>query len=342
MNNIKPLVSIIIPFYNAEKYLISCINNINSQTYKNIEVIFINDGSNDNSLNILLNSNYNFFKVISQSKKGVSAARNLGIRNSNGKYIAFIDVDDCINDNYIEKFVDIMETNNVNVAICNYIEEYPNKSVKIILPWKNEIIDKSIIIKTLIPQMIYNIGNEDEIRGLVWRTFISRQFLNSINIEFKENISVAEDLLFTIQLYNKASKIYVLEECLYHYKKNNNSTLNKYRNNEIDSQKLYHKIFVEILKSENLYINNKDRYEINKLRLYTNLISNSVRNPDKNNQIKEIKAIRTEFINEKINYKKYKFSLLIRLTYFLLNINCIYLLKILYRIKEKIRIRELN
>ena len=96
MNKQEELISIIIPIYNAEKYIERCINSLKNQTYKNIEIICINDGSTDNSLNILkrIAITDNRITIIEQENKGVSVARNKGIESAKGKYIMFLDADD--------------------------------------------------------------------------------------------------------------------------------------------------------------------------------------------------------------------------------------------------------
>ena len=278
MKKINDLVSIIIPFYNAEKYIDKCMNSILQQEYKNIEIIFVNDGSIDNSLNKLKEYKDNRIKIYSQNKKGVSAARNLGMEKANGKYIAFMDIDDELDSLYIKKFIESAEAEKVDVVICNYNEIYSDGSKKeILLPWKNIKIDKKTIEERLIPQMISENENEMSIRGLVWRTFIKKKTIDDNKLRFIEGIQIAEDLLFVIQLYNRVNEIYVLRDCLYNYYKNSESTLNKYLDNMIETNIIFHNYFVDVLKKENLYNNNKKRYLKNKLQKYTIEISNAIR-----------------------------------------------------------------
>jgi glycosyltransferase involved in cell wall biosynthesis len=121
-----PLVSIIIPVYNAEKYLNQCIESILNQTYKNIEVILVNDGSSDNSG--IICDNYantdNRIKVIHQINQGVSSARNRGIENSKGEFLSFVDSDDWILDKYLEDLLSpFLEEKNVDLVICDFIKD---------------------------------------------------------------------------------------------------------------------------------------------------------------------------------------------------------------------------
>lgn len=114
------MVSVIIPIYNAEKYLYDCLFSIECQTYHDFEVICVNDGSTDESLSVceLFSSKDNRFAVISQSNKGVSAARNVGIDRSVGDYICFIDADDKLDSLYLECLINNMK--NRDLAICDY------------------------------------------------------------------------------------------------------------------------------------------------------------------------------------------------------------------------------
>ena len=115
------LVSIIVPIYNAEKYIFGLIENLMNQTYKNIEIILVNDGSTDNSLNICneLQSKDNRIKVIDKKNGGVSSARNKGIKESKGEYITFIDSDDNIGEDYVRKMVENVEDTYCLIK-CNY------------------------------------------------------------------------------------------------------------------------------------------------------------------------------------------------------------------------------
>ena len=126
-------VSIVVPVYNAEKYLPKCIDSILNQTFKNFELILVNDGSKDNSL--IICEDYKVsdrrIKVINKKNEGVSIARNIGINSAKGKYIMFIDSDDWIESNMVEKMYDAIQ--NSDIAICG------SKTVE-----KNKIIDSTL------------------------------------------------------------------------------------------------------------------------------------------------------------------------------------------------------
>lgn len=343
MEKIDDLVSIIIPFYNGEKYINKCMNSILNQEYKNIEIIFINDGSTDNSINKLKEYNDERIKIYSQERLGVSAARNFGVKKANGKFIAFMDIDDELDKKFVKKFIETAYREKVDVVICNYNEIYSDGSKKeILLPWKNIKIDKKTIKEELIPQMISTNENEVGIRGLVWRTFVKKKLIEDNNLRFIEGIQIAEDLLFVIQLYNKVDQIYVLENCLYNYYKNGESTLNKYLDNMIESNINFYNNFVDVLKKENLYNDNKERYLKNKLQKYTIEISNAVRSPDIKETYKQIKIIRRNYLNDNENYNLNCIAKEKKLALILLKCKLITTLIIIFKIKEYIRRRKFS
>jgi len=114
-------VSIIIPVYNSEKYLRHCLDSITNQSFKDFEVIAINDGSTDSSLNILNEyKNILNIKILSQKNMGVAKAREIGIKNSTSPYITFIDSDDYIDNDYLEKLVYTLECTNTNICCSRF------------------------------------------------------------------------------------------------------------------------------------------------------------------------------------------------------------------------------
>ena len=128
-------LSIIVPVYNVEKYLKQCLNSLICQTLDNYEIIIINDGSTDNSKDIInqyCRSNYNI-KVINQKNSGLSVARNRGISEASGEYIAFIDSDDYICNDMMESMLNQAKLNNLDLVVCNYERVYDNSE-------KNEVV----------------------------------------------------------------------------------------------------------------------------------------------------------------------------------------------------------
>ena len=121
----KALISVIIPVYNVAEYIDRCVDSLLSQTYSNIEIILINDGSTDNSSEVchrLGDRHSDKIKVIDQENKGVSAARNAGLDIANGEYIVFVDADDWVSNKYVEKLYTAITENDSDLAFCGFIE----------------------------------------------------------------------------------------------------------------------------------------------------------------------------------------------------------------------------
>lgn len=188
------LVSIIVPIYNAEKYIFGLIENLMNQTYKNIEIILVNDGSTDNSLNICneLQSKDNRIKVIDKKNGGVSSARNKGIKESKGEYITFIDSDDNIGEDYVRKMVE-----NVEDTYCLIKCNYGNK-LDIGIQYRDEYLKKII---------------SGSILGVCWGYLFRKDLLESIY--FDEKTSYMEDTIFIIQYLLKVKNVKIIDNDLY-------------------------------------------------------------------------------------------------------------------------------
>lgn len=148
---INSKISIIIPIYNAEKYLEKCLDSIVKQTYKNIEIICVNDGSKDNSINILSRYNKmdNRIVLINKENNGLSSARNIGLASATGEFVMFVDSDDWIDIDTCEKCLKIMNKYSVDVVMFSYVREYENKSNPKIIFNEDIFLMKKILMKNL-------------------------------------------------------------------------------------------------------------------------------------------------------------------------------------------------
>lgn len=223
----QPKISIIIPVYNTEKYITECIESILSQTYKEYEVIFVNDGSTDCSLEILkkycIQYSDNFY-VYSQSNQGQAAARNFGLKKAVGKYIAYIDADDRIIPNYLEVLYKAAESNNSELVICSY-EKFDN-SGKIIL--RRNAKDWEVYFgKNLTHTFQYS----------PWGKLIDRKMLVENHIEFCVGEKM-EDGPYGIITNSVARNIVVLDFFGYQYRFYSESTMGEIRKQGISTSKL--------------------------------------------------------------------------------------------------------
>lgn len=341
-NNFWGLVSIIVPMHNVSNYIERLVKSVLKQKYYNWELLLIDDNSLDNTLEKLKYIKNKQIKIIKNLGNGVSAARNTGLKYAKGKYICFVDADDEINDEYVKKLVEIIKREKVEIVLSNYYENMLSSQKIVMLPWKGLYSNKQLKLE-IIPKLIYPKQNEKTAWMPVWRTIISKDFLKKSNILFDENIRQAEDFDFMLRLFLSANKVYFSEEANYIYYRTKGSSMNKYIPNFLKMQLYIHNKLINTLKSAQIFNSVKERYYSNKLSMYSIAISNSVRNPNKKERIREIERIRSEFMNDKAisiqrSYNTYqiKFSLI------LLRLNLIKILYTIYVVKEKLRLSKLN
>lgn len=213
----RKLVSIVIPIYNSGKYLEQCIVSVLNQTYFYMEIILINDGSTDNSADICnqFADKDRRIKVIHQKNGGVSLARNVGIENSQGEYICFIDSDDYIENNMIAYLVSSFENNDVDLAMCGY---YINNKKMDNNSNVNRIFNR-IETAQIVSGLKYNY------RGYLWNKMFKTDIIKNYNLSFSSDYYICEDALFCQKYIKYIDKSVCLSEAKYHYIKHENSAM---------------------------------------------------------------------------------------------------------------------
>lgn len=223
------LISVIVPVYNVEKYLPKCMESILNQTYKNFEIILVDDGSADKSLDVCYSyaKKDNRVKVFSQQNGGPSKARNTGLKNALGKYVAFVDSDDWLEQNYLEYLHDAITENNCDMAICNYLVYDDNENI-IARPELN--FDKYIK-----KEDIYNFYYSEKSQGhYLWNKLYNKDVFK--NIIFPENIYCGEDTFVTVDICNaNKNGAIVVDLPLYNYIVKRKSSLT----NDTNEKKYY-------------------------------------------------------------------------------------------------------
>lgn len=202
------LISVIIPIYNVENYLDKCLDSIIKQTYKNIEIICVNDGSTDSSLEILQNYTKKDarIKIINQPNKGVGCARNVGLSIANGEFVSFIDSDDRVDENLYQTCMDNI---NENIDIIVFGAKTLNlKNNKI---YKGQYSSKRF-------KEDFNISNLFNIYTVAWNKLYRNSFIKNNNVIFGTT-KTGEDQLFFIQAVLNAQNIFILKKDLYFYYK---------------------------------------------------------------------------------------------------------------------------
>lgn len=258
----QELVSIIIPVYNTEMYLRRCLDSVLSQTYKNIEIILINDGSTDDCNEICEEYKRKDKRIIylNNFNQGVSESRNIGIRIAKGNYITFVDSDDYIDKEHIEVLMKDVKIYNADVVVGNYCMK--NKCNEKIFDGNNYNYGNVIISNVESRFRLFKEFNSGKIPCYIWRIIIRKTALKKIN-EFDKDIRFWEDKLFCISLLLNINNIYFEEKITYNYFRGTDTCTTKKSN---IAEKIY-----DILKVNNKILEMiKSNYGINE-RLESNI-----------------------------------------------------------------------
>lgn len=257
------MITIIVPVYNSEQYLSMCLNSIIIQTYNNIEIICVDDGSTDNSIKILQEyaANDHRIKIVHNKNGGVSAARNSGLDIAKGEYVLFVDSDDWIEKSTCELAVHKMEDQAVDIVMWSYIRERGNESKKKIIFDRDVIFEDKDIREKLHRRMIGIIGKElshpenADALCTVWGKLYKRSILSSNDIRFYDirKIGTYEDGLFNLSYFKYVRKAIFLNQYFYHYRRSNRFSITTAYNIKLSQQweELF-KIMEEYIKKNNL------------------------------------------------------------------------------------------
>ncbi len=266
----KPLISIIIPVYNAETFLKRCLESIINQTYKNLEIVIIDDGSVDSSAEICdeYSCKDSRIIVIHQDNSGVSTARNRALEKIKGEYVAFVDSDDYVTSDFIESLYSGIAENHVDLSICGlekiggidigtgkYTDDFENE--KILLP-NSGIVSREDL-------WFHSIDS-----NLIGCYLCNKLFKISLlhDIRLRPELSIGEDMVFIVQYLQRIDKAYYIAKPLYKYQMNEMSAMNSQKNEEnsgaiqkkISSNMLASKYVQEYTKNEDENIQNMVSY----------------------------------------------------------------------------------
>jgi glycosyltransferase involved in cell wall biosynthesis len=241
MNN--PLVSIIIPIYNSEAFLDKCIKSAINQSYKNIEVILINDGSTDLSGRICDDYalNDNRIKVIHKNNGGLVSSRKTGLKVSTGEYVLYIDGDDWIESNLIEYYIDQVIKFNADIVISSHIVNLEGREDILMNSLPPGVYDKDKLKSLIYPKMLYT-GNFSQfgIFSYSWGKLYRKEILLENQLKVTEDITIGEDALCLYSTLLDANTLVILEKPGYHYRQRANSLIKTLRTIDISKmQKVY-------------------------------------------------------------------------------------------------------
>ena len=233
-----PAISIIVPVYNAEKYIHKCIDSILSQTFTDFELLLIDDGSLDNSGKICDEyANKDFrIKAFHKTNGGVSSARQYGTDNAAGEYIIHIDSDDWVETNMLKDLYEKAVADNADMVFCDYYIDYANKSIKV--KQAPSTLDNKTVLKELF----------EDLHGSCCNKLIKSAFYKNDCIRFPENMHMCEDLYVIVSILKHNMKIAYLPTAYYHYMQDNNqNSLTKTVNSSYEYDKFLLTEFTSLL-----------------------------------------------------------------------------------------------
>lgn len=288
------LFSLIVPMYNAEKYISRCIKSIKDQTCEDFEVLLVDDGSTDNTVlccmrNVDGDERFKIIKV--DDNRGVSAARNLGLKNAIGEWIWFIDADDWIESKALENIVQVLDTN-VDLINVDFIKERTGKERTISSCFETgSVVNRNEICE-------YMLGRKCHFQ-FIWSNIFKHEFLLNYKLLFDETLKLEEDCEFMVRVGKVIHQAKILKKGLYHYVVNMESASQKWREGlqqqYINSVKKVECIVDEIdnpIMRESFWIFVQDVMRV--------ILLKDVFNPDNKISWKERKKVATDLVRKEI------------------------------------------
>lgn len=265
------LLSIIVPVYNVERFLDRCMTRLVNQTFKDIEIILVDDGAKDGSGDMCdwWGKNDHRIKVIHKQNAGLGMARNSGLSVAKGDYVAFVDSDDYVATDMYEKLMDEAISKNADYVRCNSVQEDPNGNPISYTGGINSgiYVEDEIVNSILLPMLGKDI-NESRRResGVsVWRAVYRKSIIDENKIEFpSERVMISEDIPFNVRFLVRSSIAVAIDDVLYHYVVNPQSLTKIYKPDRFEREIFFNKKMCELLKEEGLF----DRAQIRIKRLF--------------------------------------------------------------------------
>lgn len=304
-------ITVIVTIYNTpEKYLKKCIESIIKQTFKEIEIILVNDGSDKKTSEICRQYKDERIKLIEQKNMGESVARNVGIENAETENITFVDSDDWIEPNMCEKLYNyIQKTKEYDVIIFNCYVDYPGKSIKNnFYPKKgmlNEQDIEEIQLQNIEKGLTKYYPPESNV-SVPWAKLYNKKFIQENGLKFIPNIIRMPDALFNTEVFEKAKKIFMFDEYLYHYQKNDFAICQRYSEDTIRYYETYINLIDEYIKKYNKEQKFVDTLNIKIVTSIDRYMYNYFFHKDNPKNKKEIEAEFKELLQKELYQKAFK------------------------------------
>lgn len=255
------MVSIIVPVYNIKEYLSVCLESVINQTYNNLEIILVDDGSTDGSGDICdeyARKDYRV-KVVHKKNEGLVRARKTGIMASSGKFIAYVDGDDWIEPNMVERLRQVLEEEKVDIAMCGRFEDTGAMSRPVYQGLRAGIYHKERLVAEVYPKMIVNGGFfEWGLFPSVWDKLFRRECIESFQLAVDDSLTMGEDAACTYPALLNAKSIYILDECLYHYRQTGTSMVKRSEDIEVLRNR-FSKLYTSV---RDVFCKYKDIYDL--------------------------------------------------------------------------------
>lgn len=268
------MISVIVPFYNAERFLDQCIKSILAQSFKDWELLLINDGSNDKSLEIIksyLEKDHRIH-LISQKNEGVSSARNKGLLAAKGEFVCFCDVDDYYKPNALEIMVNHF-TESIDIVKCNFVRVLRTKNIVRKLPftglYNNEEIRSIVLPEYIAPNNINQSSEFCIVMGSLFRSSLLKD-MKFISTE------IMEDKVFWLEALLSARNIEYIQDSIYVYNWVPSSAMNRYHENYIQNVVLVYQSIHRLLVDNKLYFDFKERMYVLDMILFRAIIYNEI------------------------------------------------------------------
>ena len=325
----EPLISVIVPIYNVDKYLDKCVESIVNQTYKNLEIILVDDGSPDKSPKMCDEwaKKDNRIVVIHKKNGGVCTARNMGLDKAKGEWITFVDADDYIEPTYAEDMLNKAIETNSKYVCCGYYKIYQNNTESINADGTEKTLDKKEYLISLL--------NVQTSYGFVHMKLIQKDVLKGIR--FNESLVVGEDALFNIELTKNLDKVVIFNKPLYNYRVNLDSAVRRYDDNYVnkytDSMETMTKYINSNYKNDEPVKLNLSNYIVYHLML---ICVNYCYNPKNNNKYASLKEVcKMEIYKNAIKNSNYdNLSLSRKVTLFTIKSKLYFLTALICKIRQ--------
>lgn len=216
----KGLISIIIPLYNGEKHIESCLDSVIAQTYEDIEVLVVDDGSKDAGAAVVnkYQEKEPRVKLFQKENGGVSSARNLGIKKASGDYIMFLDCDDILKKDCCEVLIDVISKQKCDLAVCKFV--YQKVSAGQVLKESCQVMQESNITTLQEFEESFQKMFDNKVYLSVWAKLYKRSIIQEGKICFQEEIAIGEDMLFNFEYFKRSVHIAIKDYVGYEYKIN--------------------------------------------------------------------------------------------------------------------------